>query len=258
MGLRVIRGAVMALVPLAVLCLGVTALFTSVFVNAEYASGQLPDDRFGLGHDQRRDFAATTVRALGPFGPGAGSSVGSGTDSLGTLRDLAFEDTGRPLYSARELAHLGDVATVSRAVGLAALLSTVAVVAGLAWLLRRPATRRHGWLALRDGGLATVGVAVLAALLALTAFDQLFAVMHAAFFAPGSFVFAPSDALIRLFPERLFADAAVLLGGWLLVAGAAMAAVGWRLSRRPPVAAPIAGSLASGHTTPASRTTPPR
>lgn len=208
------------MIPVVLASMVVAALISPAFITYEYASGRLPADRFGLPPDGRREGAVTTVRALVPGGP-----------PVGSLRGLTEPSTGTSLYTERELGHLSDVRTVNRGVYLVTLLSGFGVMAGLTALFRRPESRVLGWRALRNGGLLTAGLALTCAILALTAFEQLFAAMHAAFFAPGTFVFNSSDALIRLFPERLFTDAAIILGGLLLVSGTLIAAAGWWFTR---------------------------
>ena len=65
---------------------------------------------------------------------------------------------------------------------------------------------------LRQGSRLTLGGVLVLAVLAVTAWNQAFDSFHEIFFAPGSWRFAFSDSLIRLYPEQVFVDAALIIG----------------------------------------------
>ena len=64
----------------------------------------------------------------------------------------------------------------------------------------------------RRGSKLTLALIVALAVLALTAWDGAFYRFHQIFFSEGTWRFAFSDTLIRLYPEQLFVDAALAIG----------------------------------------------
>jgi integral membrane protein (TIGR01906 family) len=57
---------------------------------------------------------------------------------------------------------------------------------------------------------------------AVVAWDTFFTAFHQLFFAGGTWVFAYSDTLIRLFPEQFWFDAALTVGGLTLLGALAL------------------------------------
>jgi uncharacterized membrane protein len=93
----------------------------------------------------------------------------------------------------------------------------VPVSGGLLFLLKRPHTRRLGYLEVGQGGLLTVMLLSGIAALILFGWPLFFYQFHGLLFASGSWSFAPTDSLMRLYPERFFFDAGVVMsvGAWL-------------------------------------------
>jgi integral membrane protein (TIGR01906 family) len=150
------------------------------------------------------------------------------------LAEQRLPHIGLPLYTERELTHLVDVKRMTDRIRRLALLAAVVVAGGLLWLLKRLQTRRSGYLALGRGGLLTLLLlSGLAGLIGL-GWPFFFYQFHGLFFAAGTWSFAPSDSLMRLYPERFFFDFALLvsLGAWLWGLLAALTGYGlaWRLT----------------------------
>jgi hypothetical protein len=103
---------------------------------------------------------------------------------------------------------------------------------GLLFLLGRPHTRRAGYLALGQGGLLTVMLLSGLAALILLGWPIFFYQFHGLLFASGTWSFAPTDSLMRLYPERFFFDAGVVMsvGAWLW--GLLAAVMGYLLAWR--------------------------
>ncbi len=80
---------------------------------------------------------------------------------------------------------------------------------------------------LRAGSILTL--LLLAGLIAyiLINFDAFFLQFHQLFFEGDSFAFRYDDTLIRLYPEQLWSDAAILIGVLTGATAAALAAVSW-------------------------------
>ncbi|MDH4335323.1 MAG: DUF1461 domain-containing protein [Chloroflexota bacterium] len=165
-------------------------------------------------------------------------------DSLGTtqaevdrltgqmLGDLFFNgdfsvslDGEVPILEPGERSHMRDVGGVVR--GLVLLEGGALVVLVLTGLRLRRERSRRGRLVI--GGAALIGVAAMAlGLFFALDFDTAFAAFHALFFAAGTWQFSADSNLIRLFPQPLWFDAA-LLAGVTIVVGAVTAAL---LARR--------------------------
>ncbi len=127
---------------------------------------------------------------------------------------FAVELNGVPVLSASERSHMRDVRVVfagfyvTATVGLALLL--------IAWRLAGRGgswSRAAFWRAVRAGA-AGLGVGLLiAAVVAVTAFDAAFEVFHRLFFAAGTYTFDPrTDRLVQLFPEVFWSETAIAVG----------------------------------------------
>jgi len=82
------------------------------------------------------------------------------------------------------------------------------------------------------GGALTSGLLVVLIALVLLSWRWFFVAFHDVFFPPGTWTFDWTDSLIRLFPDRFWFDAGVLLVGGALVVGVLVMVVGWALGRR--------------------------
>ena len=196
--------------PLLLVTGAVRLVMSYEFLRFEYLRADFPADSYGFSVQDRLMHAPYGIDYL---------LNGEGIDFLGALR-LPGEKCWPPLpaaddcpmYQARALAHLVDAKRIVKTVfSLAFLLGLTA--GGLACLAYRSPERR---LAIRKGlihgsFLTLVAVAVIA-VLALTAWDFFFDRFHELFFAAGTWRFAFSDTLIRLFPERFWVDAAIAIG----------------------------------------------
>ena len=108
----------------------------------------------------------------------------------------------------------------------------VIVVAGTVALAWRPETRPTAWSGLFNGAVLTT--AILAAILAyiLIGWDSFFTRFHQLLFPAGSWTFAYSEGLIRLFPEKFWFDVGVMIGGGTLVGAILIGAIAYLLGRR--------------------------
>ena len=120
-----------------------------------------------------------------------------------------------------ERSHMRDVGGVVR--GLVLLEGAALVVLVLTGLRLRGERARRGRLVIIGATLIGV-VAVALGLFFALAFNTAFAAFHALFFAAGTWQFSADSNLIRLFPQPLWFDAA-LLAGVTIVAGAVIAAI---------------------------------
>ena len=133
-------------------------------------------------------------------------------EGLDALADLRHAD-GEALLNPRELRHMDDVKRLTGGVFRIGLVALALFVCGLV------ACHRAGVLraAIIRGGMTTLALLAAIVLLALLGWNEAFTAFHRMFFAGGTWYFAYSDTLIRLFPEQFWFDAVLFLGGFTAV-----------------------------------------
>jgi len=191
------------LFPLFMILSVIRMALTPLFVNLEYRLPGFPVDHYGFSTADRLYWSQYSINYL--LG-----KVSHSDFSLQTLPD------GTSLFNARELSHMLDVRnlttlTISIWTGLLVFF-TVAFL--LCW--------SKNWLddllrALKNGGLVTILIIVVILLSVWLNFDALFTKFHEIFFEGDSWLFYPSDNLIRLFPLRLWRDLFIFIGSNTLI-----------------------------------------
>ena len=172
------------LVPVVLVMSIIRLLLTPAFLRFEYSLPNFPPDTFGFTQPERIYWSRFAVDYL------------LNSSDISYLADLHFQN-GQPIYNERELSHMVDVkVTVQAALRVWISGWWDAYLVGL---------RRGSWLTLF--ALATI------ILLVLLSFNMLFVAFHNVFFKPGTWTFLYSDTLIRLFPERLWRDIFMYVGG---------------------------------------------
>lgn len=205
--------------PLLLVLLNARVLMSDAFIRWEYSQPGFPDDPFGFTQEDRLAYAPSALAYL------------FNDEDISYLGDQTFPD-GTPLYNERELSHMLDVKLVTQdlmrfgygllaAVGLSVLLLALSANG-------RDALRR----ALLRGGLLTIALIVSGLVAVALAFRWLFTQFHALFFEGDTWLFAYSDTLIRLFPERFWTDAFVLMFAGALLEAILIAVLAWVWLRR--------------------------
>lgn len=216
MSVRILSFVLAVLLPALLVVLSIRLVMTPLFLQIEYQRDGFPADSYGMTTAQRLEYGPMALDYLIQNHP------------TRFLSDLTFP-TGGTLFNAREIGHMRDVQQVTQWAFAFAWASGASAAVCLAALWRR------GWQALvralRLGAWLAIGLIVTIALVALLAWDNFFTAFHNLFFAGGSWVFAYSDTLIRLFPEQFWFDAAITVGA-LTVAGAlVLLLLAWAISR---------------------------
>jgi len=172
----------------------------------------------------------------------AAAWTGFTTDELRSATDAILTDLvaggdfdvavdGTPVLEEREQAHMADVRTVFRGLWILAAISIV----GLA-LAGRRRDRAGTWRAVRGGAIGLAIAVVVAGIVALVAFDQLFEAFHRIFFPPGSYLFDPlTDRLVQLFPFAFWQETAIVVGVVVIAIALVVATVAGRRARRSAV-----------------------
>ncbi len=197
----------------------VWAMLHPAFLILEYNTPGFPADSYGFTKAERLYWARYAVDYL------------RNDADISYLADLRFPDGQQVppqscvqmddctrLYNERELQHMVDVKHVVRqalTVWQVSLLM-LPVLGVWAW--------RGGWWddfrrAVARGGLWTTGFSGFIIVFVLVGFGVIFVAFHEIFFASGTWMFYYSDTLIRLFPERFWRDAFLLVAGIPALAG---------------------------------------
>jgi len=199
---------------------------SDAYLRLAYQRPSLPRDAYGMNTAARLHYGPQALPYI------LGELSAAQLQALRLPRELctmpADDAPDCPLLNERARQHLYDVRRLLLpAMSGAALTLALAL---LAVLLARQ--RRHWQPAIAQGLLRGAQGTLLAlfalALLALVAWDSAFENFHKLFFPAGTWRFPYSDNLIRLYPEQLFADAALVIAG-IVGAGAALA---WWLCMR--------------------------
>lgn len=196
--------------PLLMTAGNVRLIMTYEFLRFEYLRPDFPADLYGFTAQDRLAYAPYGIDYL---------LNGEGIDFLGDLRlpggkcwQPLPDAEDCPMYQPRALAHLADVKGIVKTVFWLAFLFGLAAI-GLAGLTHRSAGCRLAIrMGLTYGSRFTLAAVAATAMFAVTAWDFFFDHFHALFFASGTWRFAFSDTLIRLFPERFWFDAAIAIG----------------------------------------------
>jgi integral membrane protein (TIGR01906 family) len=187
----------------------------------EYAKPDFPADPYGFTTQQRLERATVCIDFLNSSQPAE--------QAIALLDALRLPETNKPLFNQYERSHMLDVKRFTDLLWRVLAVSALVVVGGLILLLARRQTRSHGYAALFGGGLLTTALLGFLVIFVLVGWRTFFIGFHEIFFPPGSWTFDWSDSLIRLFPDRFWFDAGVLLVGGALVAGVLISGIGYRL-----------------------------
>lgn len=196
------------MVPIVLTLASVRVVMSPLFLQIEYNRPGFPEDVYGFTIEDRLTFAPYAVNYL------------LYNEDLSYLGDLTFPDTDRPLFNASELRHMYDVQVVTQLAYRLLLIGGIAslIISAVLWHSGRYSRQvlRQG---IFNGAVLTLTTIAFIVFFALTAWDIFFTAFHELFFEPGTWRFAYSDTLIRLFPEQFWFDASLVIGG-LTVTGA--------------------------------------
>jgi hypothetical protein len=140
--------------------------------------------------------------------------------------DFAVSLAGeQPVLDEAERSHMRDVGGVVRMLVGAEALAVVALLLAGRRLPGEPG--RRGRLLLVASAIVG-GAAILAGLFFAVAFDAAFAAFHAIFFAAGTWQFSADSNLLRLFPQPLWYETALVAGAVIALSAVLVALRGRR------------------------------
>ncbi len=220
----VLRWLIALTLPIVIILFSARVMVNTWYPRFEYAKADFPPDSYGFTQADRLKLGVASIDFLNAPEPPE--------EAIRMLVELRLPGTNQPLFNMYELSHMIDVKRLTDVLWRVLLAAAIIVVAGLAGLLARRATRRDGYAALFVGGALTSGLLVVLIALVLLAWRWFFIAFHDVFFAAGTWTFNWTDSLIRLFPDRFWFDAGVLLVGGALALAIMVTAVGFLLGRR--------------------------
>lgn len=201
-GPRVAQVLLAVLAPLVLLVGLVRMVASPVFLWLEYHRPGFPADPYGFSTSDRMHYGSAGLDYLFNLAPPR------------YLADLRWQ--GVPVLSEAEISHMDDVKAVMLVTTSIGAVLGLLCLALLAYLARTsPGGVRR---ALFAGAVWLLVALLVLAVVGLLGWEALFAGFHALFFAEGTWTFAASDGLIRLYPGRFWIDAALVLAGSGLLA----------------------------------------
>lgn len=206
-------------VPLLLTLLSARLVMMPAFLHLEYNRPGFPEDTYGFTTEERITYGTEAVNYL------------LLDSDIAMLADMRF-DNGTPMFTSLELRHMIDVKHVTRAAFSLLWIGGFAMIALSIWLVLNRNWRRVLYDGLFRGAVLTLGLISAIVILAIVAWDIFFTAFHQAFFESGTWRFAFSDTLIRLFPQQFWFDAALVVGGLTTISAAGILYVVWRLIKR--------------------------
>lgn len=205
--------------PFLLVLLLVRAVMAPWFLTFEYTRPDMPPDYYGFSLEERLRYGPVGIDYI------------TTSAEISLLGDLTFPNNA-PLFTERELDHMVDVKKVTNAAFalLAVLLIIVPVTVVALRLLT--GTWRPVLMGIQRGAMLTLGIIGVVVIGAVVAWDVFFTTFHQLFFSEGTWLFFTSDTLIRLYPEKFWFDAAVLIGAATVLLCIATIMLCWQLLRR--------------------------
>jgi integral membrane protein (TIGR01906 family) len=220
----VLRWLIALAMPVFIVLLCLRIVWNPWFVRWEYGKPDFPLDTYGFTNEQRIGYVLQWMDYYN-----SSISPAAGAEAFAALR---LPGTDQPLYSSYEVGHMVDVRLLTDKLWRLLPVAGVIVVGGLLLLLIPRGTRPDGYAALFVGGLISTMLLLAAILFVLLSWRTFFITLHDVFFPPGTWTFDWSSTLIRIFPDRFWFDAGVLLVGGALVISVLVTWVGYLLGRR--------------------------
>jgi integral membrane protein (TIGR01906 family) len=215
---RIFQSLLVLIVPFVILMTSVRIMLTSLTIDVEYRLPNVPVDSYGFTQSQRTTYAKLAVKYL------------TNSQGISFLADQTFPE-GESLYNERELSHMLDVKIlVQKMIIVWYVASGLILVMGLiAWRIRKS---KDFWLALHNGGWATLILILGILVAAMINFDSLFTIFHRIFFTGDTWLFYYSDTLIRLFPMEFWLNMFIALGLFVILFSVFLIILGKHLAKR--------------------------
>ena len=209
---NLIRWLITLALPFLLVAGSVRLLLSHEFLRLAYQRPGFPADPYGFTTEDRIEYGVLAIDFL--FQSGDSSALAAQRIPRQKCWQLAEDASDCPLFNANELRHLEDVKHIVTIMFSLAVVCGSAVAAFLLASRSRSELQPHVRGGLRGGARFTLAAILTLAVVAAAAWDSAFDRFHELFFAAGTWRFPFSDSLIRLYPEQLFVDASLLIGGF--------------------------------------------
>ena len=213
---RTIYILLIIILPLLIVITSIRLVLSPLFLDVEYRLPGFPADDFGFTFQERLDWAKISLNYL---------VNNSGIEYLANQK-LA---NGQPLYEERELSHMKDVKDLTQSV-LLVWYFLIALFALSILFFWNNGMLKDFWKAIFLGGWVTIGLVAMVILGVFLDFNALFTGFHRIFFKGDTWLFLYNNTLIRLFPERLWQDVFLFIGGFSIFFSALAAYFGRKLA----------------------------
>ena len=226
----ILRFLITIAVPILLVMGSVRIVMTPLFLQLEYNRSGFPEDFYGFNTDNRLEYAPY---ALNYLLNNADISYLENLELPAELCQYGFDRKSNTceMYNQSELGHMKDVKVVTRgAFGITIL--TLALTIIISFYLWRSQQVKQLSYALFQGSLVTIALIIAIIIVAVVAWDSFFDTFHQLFFADGTWRFAYSDTLIRLFPEQFWFDAAITIGTLTTFSALLIMTITWRINIR--------------------------
>lgn len=198
--------------PFLLVAAGVRLLLSHEFLRLEYQRPGFPADPYGFTTEDRLEYGMHAIDFL--FQAGDASSMATLMIERQTCTPRTADAAYCLLFNSNELRHLQDVKQIVTIMFTLAVACGSAIGAALLASRSRPELQPQVRAGLRGGAWLTLAAILALAVVAAAAWDSAFDRFHELFFAAGTWRFPFSDSLIRLYPEQLFVDASLVIGGF--------------------------------------------
>lgn len=196
--------------PVLLTLIGVRLVMLAIFLNVEYNRPDFPADFYGFTTEDRLHYAPFALHYILTDVP---------ISYLGDLRlpgekcyPTQRSGTECSMYNQNELRHMVDVQVVTRYAFAVGAILGIGALGSASVLMRSAGGRIQLRKGLASGAIATLSIVAAIVIAAVVAWDTFFTGFHELFFESGTWRFAYSDTLIRLFPEQFWFDAALIVG----------------------------------------------
>ena len=215
-GPRILQVLLALFAPIVLLIGAVRVVASPVFLWLEYHRPGFPADQYGFSTEDRVTYGSYGMDYLFNAAP---------SRYLGDL-----QSQGVPLFTESEVSHMSDVKVVmliTMAVGLVLALLCVLFMVALARNAKGGIRR-----ALFAGSIWLLVLMIALAVLAVLGWQTFFAGFHSLFFADGTWTFAASDTLIRLYPNQFWIDAGIAVAALVVLTALITMIATWPTRRR--------------------------
>jgi len=205
-------------IPILLVTSAIRLTLSPIFIQLEYRLPGFPEDSYGFSTADRLFWAQYSIEYL----------LGRITHNELTRQTLA---DGSSLFNQRELIHMQDVRGLTNIV--LRIWRLVAIFSLIMFALAILFKHTFEWLrAVKRGSILTISLVTAIILFVAIDFNQLFTRFHMLFFEGDSWLFLPSDHLIRLFPLRFWQDVFIFIGVIIVILAIALIVITIMLQKK--------------------------